>query len=47
MQFGESLDHLLEGVSSIVADSRLVKPGDLFVCIPCEREIENIAQAIA
>ncbi len=46
MQFGESLEHLLEGVSSIVADSRLVKPGDLFVCIPCAREIENISQAI-
>ena len=47
MQFEKSLDHLLEGVSSICADSRLVKPDDLFVCIPCEREIENIVQAIA
>ncbi len=47
MQFEKSLDHLLKGVSSVCADSRLVKPGDLFVCIPCEREIENVAQAIA
>lgn len=47
MRFNESLDHLVESVHSICADSRLVKPGDLFVCIPCEKAAENIVQAIA
>jgi len=33
-------------LNQVCTDSRLVKPGDLFICIPCAKQTENTTQAI-